>query len=125
MFMIFFAIYAITIIVQILHELTLTPQNLIGVYHVHLRAIKSRKIVPCSEPFVKHCVKSVQIRSFFLVLISCIRTEFRIQYEYRKIRTRKNSISTKRFAFLINFNLFLYPFSWWFLLFIFRNKLES
>ena len=33
-----------------------------------------------------HCVKSVQIRSFFLSLFSCI------QSEYRKIQTRKNSL---------------------------------
>ena len=33
-----------------------------------------------------HCVKSVQIRSFFWSVFSCIRTE------YRKIRTRKNSV---------------------------------
>ena len=33
----------------------------------------------------KHCVKSVQIRSFFWSVFSCIRTE------YRKIQTRKNS----------------------------------
>ena len=42
-----------------------------------------------------HCVKSVQIRSFFWSLFSCIRTEYedllRIQSKYRKIRTRKNS----------------------------------
>ena len=33
-----------------------------------------------------HCVKSVQIRSFFWSVFSCI------QSEYRKIRTRKNSV---------------------------------
>ena len=33
-----------------------------------------------------HFVKSVQIRSFFWSVSSCI------QYEYRKIRTRKNSV---------------------------------
>ena len=33
-----------------------------------------------------HCVKSVQIRSFFWSIFSCIRTE------YMKIRTRKNSV---------------------------------
>ena len=33
-----------------------------------------------------HCVKSVQIRSFFWSVFSCIRTE------YRKIRIRKNSL---------------------------------
>ena len=33
-----------------------------------------------------HCVKSVQIRSFFWSVFSCIRTE------YRKIRTRNNSV---------------------------------
>ena len=32
-----------------------------------------------------HCVKSVQIRSYFWSIFSCIRTE------YRKIRTRNNS----------------------------------
>ena len=34
----------------------------------------------------EHCVKSVHIRSFFGSVFSCIRTE------YRKIRTRKNSV---------------------------------
>ena len=34
-----------------------------------------------------HCVKSAQIRSSFWSVFSCIRTE------YRKIRTRKNSVS--------------------------------
>ena len=46
-----------------------------------------------------HCVKSVQIRSFFWSVFSCIRTEYRDLLrkspysvsEYRKIRTRKNS----------------------------------
>ena len=33
-----------------------------------------------------HCVKSVQIQSFFWFVFSCIRSE------YRKIRTRKNSV---------------------------------
>ena len=33
-----------------------------------------------------HCVKSVQLRSFFWSVISCIRTE------YRKLQTRKNSV---------------------------------
>ena len=36
--------------------------------------------------FTKHCVKSVQIQSFFWSVFSCI------QSEYRKIRIRKNSI---------------------------------
>ena len=35
--------------------------------------------------FTAHCVKSVQIRSFYSV-------NLRIQSEYRKIRTRKNSV---------------------------------
>ena len=34
-----------------------------------------------------HCVESVQIRSFFWLVFSCIRTE------YREIRTRKNFVS--------------------------------
>ena len=37
-------------------------------------------------PSAFHCVKSVQIRSSFLSLFSCIRTE------YAKIRTTKKSI---------------------------------
>ena len=49
-----------------------------------------------------HRVKSFQIRSIFWSLFSCIRTEYRdllrkspysgIQFEYTKIRTRKNSV---------------------------------
>ena len=39
-----------------------------------------------STSFRLHCVKSVQIRSFFWSVFSCI------QSEYRKIRTRKNSV---------------------------------
>ena len=46
-----------------------------------------------------HCVKSIQIGSFFWSVFSCIRTEYgdnsvnlRIQSEYRKIRTRKISV---------------------------------
>ena len=38
-----------------------------------------------------HCVKSVQIRSFFWSVFSCTRTKHGDQSEYRKIRTRKNS----------------------------------
>ena len=47
----------------------------------------------------RHSVKSVQIRSFFWSVFSCIWTEYgdllinlRIQSEYRKIRTRNNSV---------------------------------
>ena len=36
---------------------------------------------------MRHCVKSVQIRSFFWSIFSCI------QSKYRKIQTRKNSVS--------------------------------
>ena len=48
--------------------------------------------------FKRHCVKSVQIRIYFWLVFSCIWTEYgeiwslRIQSEYRKIRTRNNSI---------------------------------
>ena len=52
---------------------------------------------------ITHCVKSVQIRSYFWSVFSCIRTEYgfygvniRIQPEYRKIRTRKNSTDFRR-----------------------------
>ena len=48
---------------------------------------------------VIHYVKSVQIRSFFWSVLSCVYTEYgdllvnlRIQSEYKKIQTRKNSI---------------------------------
>ena len=40
-------------------------------------------------------MKSAQIRSYFWSVFSCIRTEYRdlhIQSEYRKIRTRNNSV---------------------------------
>ena len=37
-------------------------------------------------PYIHHCVKSVQIWSYFWSVFSCIRTE------YRKIWTRKNSV---------------------------------
>ena len=36
--------------------------------------------------WTRHCVKSVQIRSYFWSVFSCIRTE------YRKMRTRNNSV---------------------------------
>ena len=46
-----------------------------------------------------HSVKCVQILSYFWSVFSCIRTEygdygvnFRIQSEYKKIRTRNNSV---------------------------------
>ena len=39
-----------------------------------------------------HCVKSLQIRSFFWSVFSCI------QSKYRKIRTRKNSIFVQFFS---------------------------
>ena len=46
-----------------------------------------------------HCMKSVQIRRFFLHVFSLIRTEcveilvsLRIQFQSRKIQTRKNSV---------------------------------
>ena len=48
---------------------------------------------------IDHCLKSVQIQRFFWSVFSYIRTEFedlrsylRIQCEYWKIRTRKNSL---------------------------------
>ena len=52
---------------------------------------KANRPVQRSNPYQKqihflHCVKSVQIRSFFLSAFSCL------QSEYRKIRTRKYSV---------------------------------
>ena len=82
-------------------------------------------------PFAKliHCVKSVQIRSYFWSVFSCIWTEYgdlqsnlRIQSKYRKIRTRNNSVlghfsrSDPLFSLLFdvylknNFELKLKPF---------------
>ena len=50
----------------------------------------------CQQLIICHCVKSVQIRSFFWCVVSCIRTEYgeilSSQSEYRKIQTRKNSV---------------------------------
>ena len=40
-----------------------------------------------------HCVKNVQIRSYFWSVFSFFRTESCIQSKYRKIRTRNNSVS--------------------------------
>ena len=75
-----------------------------------------------------HCVKSVQIRSYFWSVFSCFWTEYgvnlRVQSEYRKIRTRNNSvfghISGSNFFFLFYF-LFIFScyFSFIFSLFYF------
>ena len=48
--------------------------------------IKEHKLIMPLVVTLKHSVKSVQIRSFFWAVFSCIRTE------YRKIQTTKNSI---------------------------------
>ena len=47
-----------------------------------------------SSADIIHCVKSVQIRSIFWFVFSCIRTEFGLNYSVRiqEIRTRKNSV---------------------------------
>ena len=56
-----------------------------------------------------HCVKSVQIRSYFWPVFSCIRIEYgvnlRIQSEYRKIRTRNNSVFTQFSRSVSHFNI--------------------
>ena len=39
-----------------------------------------------------HCVKSVQIQSYFWSIFSCNGTNLRIQSEYRKIQARNNSV---------------------------------
>ena len=53
-------------------------------------------LVPSRRSFVLyHCVKSVEIGSYFWSVFSCIRTE------YRKIRTRNNSVSGY-FVFVLN-----------------------
>ena len=57
-----------------------------------------------------HCMESVQIRSFFWSIFSCIRTEYSvnllIQSECRKTRTRRNSV-LGHFSRCINFEIFL------------------
>ena len=61
------------------------------------------RTVSFENPFYLHCVKSVQLRSYFWSVFSCIRREYgdlrskspgnlRIQSEYRKIQTRNNSV---------------------------------
>ena len=53
------------------------------------KIIVKQSCLPFSCPIVTggyHCVKSVQIRSLFWSVFSCI------QSEYRKIRNRKNSV---------------------------------
>ena len=55
------------------------------------------KLLQCytkSHLEILHCVTSVQIRSYFWSLFSCIRTEYGDlgRSEYRKIRTRNNSV---------------------------------
>ena len=40
----------------------------------------------CHSSHIYHCIKSVQIRSYFWSVFSCIRTE------YRKTRTRNNFV---------------------------------
>ena len=71
-----------------------------------------------------HCLKCVQIRSYFWSVFSCIRTKYdiysvnlRIQFECRKIRTRNNTVfgqfsrSAIRAVFWVRF----YCFTKWFL----------
>ena len=79
---------------------------------------KNRNYLAClCLPAFNHCVKSVQIRSFFWPVFSGIRTE------YRKIRTRKNSIfgffshseSCFYFAFLFSSSFLFFPFPLYFL----------
>ena len=71
---------------------------------LHSRRFASNKLNLLQELFSstsprdlsRQSVKSVQIRSYFWSVFSCISTEYgyllRIQSEYRKIRTRNNSV---------------------------------
>ena len=38
--------------------------------------IPAEKLKRCVDSYISHCVKSVQIRSFFWSLFSCIRTKY-------------------------------------------------
>ena len=52
-------------------------------------------LLPHKSFSIAHCVKSVQIRSYFWSVFSCIWIEYvnlRIQSEYRKIWTRNNCV---------------------------------
>ena len=66
-----------------------------------------------------HRVKSVEIRSYFWSVFSCI------QSEYRKIRTRNNSVfgqfSTRDFMIFDN----LQPNTWGFIISIINNKFND
>ena len=69
----------------------ITPQNLPN--------MDSNSTIFRNLQNTSHCVKSVQILSFFWSVFSCIQANmgiyavnFRIQPEYRKIRTRRNSV---------------------------------
>ena len=60
------------------HFVGILPTNCLSVFdHFVALALKGLNF---------HCVKSVQIRSFLWLVFSCI------QSEYRKVRTRKNSV---------------------------------
>ena len=61
--------------------------------------VRTKKYLNEAKRILYHCVKCVQIRSYFWSVFSCIRTEYgdlRVnlctESEYRKIRTRNNSV---------------------------------
>ena len=84
-------------------------------------------------PFISHCVKSVQIRSFFWSVFFCIRTE------YRKIRIRNNSVFehfsrsvsfyevgwTYYHGCMIEIQLFSFRFSIWVNIFLYVNDFQT
>ena len=66
-------------------------------------------LLPHKSFSIAHCVKSVQIRSYFWSVFSCIWIEYvnlRIQSEYRKIWTRNNCVfgHFSRSVYLIQFS---------------------
>ena len=52
----------------------------------YLTTLTEKNCLKLTQVSTRHCVKSVQIQSYFWSVFSCIRTE------YRKIRTRNNSV---------------------------------
>ena len=70
------------------HQMRLHNKMLIQEVNTRPNLMKTLNSFQANFPFLCpiHCVKSVQIRSFFWSVFSCI------QSKYREIRTRKNSV---------------------------------
>ena len=67
-------------------ELCRLWRQLVALLAAFWRVSQTSMMMFFCENSVRHCMKSVQVRSYFWSVFSCIRTK------YRKIRTRKNSV---------------------------------